>query len=191
MDKLKQRVLRDAKVLPGNIIKVGGFLNHMVDINLMQDIGKEFAGIFRGKKPTKILTIEASGIPIAALTAVELDIPFIIAKKYNLIEAGNANEDDCSQVVSHTKKSEHAIRISKAFLNRDDRVLILDDFLANGDAALALLDIIDQANVTLAGIGICIEKSFQKGASDLLARGVNLHSLVRVKSLEGGVIDLY
>ena len=191
MDKLKQRVLRDAKVLPGNIVKVGGFLNHMVDINLMQDIGKAFAEIFCEQKPTKILTIEASGIPIAALTAMELNIPFIIAKKYNLIEAGTANEDYCSRVVSYTKNTEHAIRISKAFINPDDRVLILDDFLANGDAALALLDIVLQANITLVGIGICIEKSFQEGAEKLLAKGINLHSLVRVKSLDDGVITLH
>ena len=190
MDKLKQRILKDAKVLPGNIIKVGSFLNHMVDIGLMRDIGKEFADIFSAEKPTKILTIEAAGIPIATMTALELDIPFIIAKKYDLIEHINTNDDYSAEVVSHTKKTQHVIRVSKAFFVPGDRVLILDDFLAYGDASRALVEIVRQSQATLVGIGICIEKSFQNGANELTSQGINLHSLVRVQSLENGAITM-
>ena len=190
MDILKQRVLNDAKVLPGDIIKVGHFLNHMVDIRLMRDIGREFADIFRGQNPTKILTIEAAGIPIAAMTALELDIPFIIAKKYDSIEHINPSDDYSAEVVSHTKKTRHVIRVSKAFIAPDERVLILDDFLAYGYAARALVEIVNQAQSTLVGVGICIEKSFQHGAADLISQGINLHSLVRVQSLDNGVITM-
>ncbi|MCL2851928.1 MAG: xanthine phosphoribosyltransferase [Defluviitaleaceae bacterium] len=190
MDKLKQRILRDAKVLPGNIIKVGGFLNHMVDIGLMRDIGKEFAAIFGGQCPTKILTIEAAGIPIAAMTSLELDIPFVIAKKFDSIEYVNPSEDYSAHVTSHTKKTSHVIRVSKSFFTPDDRVLILDDFLAYGDAALALIEIVRQTQASLVGVGICVEKSFQKGAEQLESKGINLHSLVRVQSLEDGVITM-
>ena len=191
MDKLKQRILRDAKVLPGDIIKVGGFLNHMVDIRLMHDIGREFAGIFGGQKPEKILTIEAAGIPIAAMTALELDIPFVIAKKFDSIEHINPSDDYSAEVVSHTKKTQHVIRVSKSFFEPGERVLILDDFLAYGCAARALVDIVRQAQATLVGVGICVEKSFQSGASDLISQGINLHSLVRVQSLENSVIALH
>ncbi|MCL2616220.1 MAG: xanthine phosphoribosyltransferase [Defluviitaleaceae bacterium] len=190
MDKLKQRILKDAKVLPGNIIKVGGFLNHMVDIGLMRDIGKEFASIFGEYKPTKILTIEAAGIPIATMTALELGIPFIIAKKYDSIEHININDDYSAEVVSHTKKTQHVIRVSKSFFLPEDRVLILDDFLAYGDASRALVEIVKKSQTTLVGVGICIEKSFQNGRDELASQGINLHSLVRVQSLENGVISM-
>ena len=190
MDMLKQRILRDAVVLPNNIIKVGGFLNHMVDIRLMREIGKEFAAIFGRHNPTKILTIEAAGIPIAALTALELDIPFIIAKKYDSIEYINESEDYSAKVVSHTKNTSHVIRVSKSFFKPDDRILILDDFLAYGDAALALIEIVRQTQAHLVGVGICVEKSFQKGAAQLTSLGVNLHSLARVQSLEDGEIKM-
>jgi len=189
MDKLKQRILTDAKVLPGDIIKVGGFLNHMVDIGLMHDIGREFASVFGASKPTKILTIEAAGIPIAAMTALELDIPFVIAKKYDSIEYVNPGEDYSAPVKSHTKKTEHIIRVSKSFFSSDDHVLILDDFLAFGDAALSLVDLVRQTGATLVGVGICIEKSFQRGASELAKHGVTPHSLVRVQSLADGKIE--
>ena len=191
MEILKKRILKDSIVLPGNIIKVGSFLNHMVDIELMKEIGEEFTRIFGPAKPSKILTIEAAGIPIAAMTALALNIPFIIAKKYDSIEFVNPAEDYAAKVTSYTKKSQHIIRVSKAFIDSDDKVLVLDDILANGDAAKGLIDIISQSKAELVGFGACIEKSFQEGAAELKAIGINLHSLVRVKSLDGGVISFH
>jgi len=189
MELLKQRILKEGRILPGNIVSVSSFLNHMVDPFLMQEIGKEFAAIFRGQKPTKIMTAEASGIPMAAFTALALDIPFIIAKKYSTI---NLTETFYSaEVFSQTRQVSVYIRVSKEFLNENDRILIIDDFLAFGSAVNGLYKIIQEAKATLIGVGICIEKSFQEGAADLEAKHINLHSLARVKSLENGVITLF
>ena len=188
MELLKQRILKEGKVLPGNIVQVSSFLNHMVDPFLMQEIGKEFAKIFRDHKPTKILTPEASGIPMAAFTALELEIPFIIAKKYSTI---NLTETFYSaEVFSQTRQVSVYIRVSKEYLNENDRILIIDDFLAFGSAVNGLCKIIQEAKATLIGVGICIEKSFQEGATDLEAKNVNLHSLAKVISLENGIIKM-
>lgn len=188
MDALKARILKDGKVVDGNVLQVGSFLNHMVDAQLLSDIGKEFASIFRDSCPTKILTIEASGISIAAFCAYELQIPFIFAKKYN---SSNLTDDVYSaEVFSYTKQTTFNIRVSKELIDRTDRVLIVDDFLACGGAIGGLIRIIEEAHAALAGVGICIEKSFQQGAADLLSQGVNLHSLVKIQSLENGIVTM-
>ena len=188
MELLKQRVLNEGKVLPGNIVQVSSFLNHMVDPFLMSEIGKEFASIFREYNPTKIMTVEASGIPMASFTALELGIPFIIAKKYSTLNLTDTIYT--AEVFSQTRQTSVFIRVSKEYLNAKDRVLIIDDFLAMGSAVNGLCKIINEAGATLVGVGICIEKSFQDGVVSLIEQGINLHSLVRIKSLENGVIEV-
>jgi len=188
MDLLKERVLLEGKIVDGDVLQVSSFLNHMIDTRLVHEIGKEFANIFSACHPSKIVTIEASGISIAAYCALELQIPFIIAKKRS---ATNLTGDVYStEVFSFTKRTTSNIRISKEFLTKNDKVLIIDDFLAAGGAVEGLMRIINEAKAVLVGVGICIEKSFLRGASNLLSQGVNLHSLVRIESMENGVIKL-
>ena len=187
MDLLKERILKEGKVLNGNVVQVSSFLNHMVDTQLLYEIGKEFASVFRAYKPTKVITVEASGIPFAAFCAFELGIPFIIAKKH---DSTNLPENFYSaKVFSYTKNLSTNIRVSKDVICKDDRMLILDDFLAYGSAVDGLISIIKETNAELVGVGICIEKSFQDGAVNLASQNVNLHSLVKIKSLENGIVS--
>ena len=187
MDLLKERIIKDGKVLEGNVLQVSSFLNHMVDTALLYEIGKEFASVFGPQKPTKIMTVEASGIPFAAFCAYELQIPFIIAKKHS---STNLPENFYSaEVYSYTKRASANIRVSKDFILSEDKVVILDDFLAFGSAVDGLISIIEEANATLLGVGICIEKSFQDGAANLASKNINVHSLVRIKSLENGIVS--
>jgi len=186
MESLKERILKDGKVVDGNILQVSSFLNHMVDIRLLSDIGKEFASIFTDCRPTKIFTIEASGISIATMCAIEMQVPFIIAKKYS---SSNLTDNVYNaEVYSYTKQKAFNISVSKEIINSNDRLLIVDDFLAFGGAVNGMMHIIEEAQATLVGVGICIEKSFQQGASNLISQGINLHSLVKIKSLENGKI---
>jgi len=189
LESLKNRILTDGKVVDGNILQVSSFLNHMVDMNLLSNIGKEFATIFKDCRPTKILTIEASGIPIATMCAFELQIPLIIAKKN--ISSNLTGAVYCAEVFSHTKQKSFNIIVLKEHLNQNDRVVIIDDFLAFGAAVRGTIHIIEKAQATLVGVGICIEKSYQQGASELISQGVNLHSLVKIKSLENGIITFH
>jgi len=186
MDLLKERILKDGKIGDGGVLRVNEFLNHLVDTQLLYEIGKAMAGIFRKCQPTKIITIEASGIPIAAFCALELQIPFIIAKKHSPTNLPTDTYN--AEVFSYTKKAISNIRVSKDVIHSSDRILIVDDFLARGGAVNGLMTIVKEANATLVGVGICIEKSFQQGASGLITEGVNLHSLVKIKSLENGTI---
>jgi len=186
LESLKKRILIDGKVADGNILQVSSFLNHMVDINLLSNIGKEFAAIFKDCLPTKIITIEASGIPIATMCALELQIPFIIAKKY--ISYNLTDDVYSTEIYSYTKQKSFNIIVLKELINQNDRLLIIDDFLAYGTAIKGIMHIIEEAKATLVGVGICIEKSYQQGASELLSQGVNLHSLVKINSLENGII---
>lgn len=189
MESLKERILKDGKIVDSNILQVSNFLNHMIDIRLLSDIGKEFAAIFKNCNPTKIVTIEASGISIATMCALELQIPFIFAKKNS---SSNLTGDIYNaEVYSHTKQKTFNISVSKELINCNDRLLIIDDFLAFGSAIRGLMHIIEEAQATLIGVGICIEKTYQKGAAEMLSRGINLHSLVKIKSLENGIISFY
>lgn len=188
MDILKKRVLKDGKIINGGLLDVSSFLNQMIDIQLLSDIGKAFSEIFIEHQPTKVITIESSGISMAIACSLELKIPCVIARKClltnSLVETYN------SEVFSHTKQKNFNICVSKNHITETDRVLIIDDFLACGNAANGLINIVEEAKATVIGVGICVEKSFQNGADKLISQGVNLHSLVKIKSLDNGVITI-
>lgn len=186
MEQLIQRIATDGQVLSDHVLKVDSFLNHQMDPKLMKGIGDEFTKHFREKKITKILTLESSGIAPAIMTALNLEVPLVFArKKKSLTLKENLF---VSQVHSFTKQETYDITISKDFLFAHDHVLIIDDFLANGQAALGLMDIIQQANASLVGIGIVIEKGFQEGGRMLRDKEIDLHSLAIIKSLQNGQI---
>lgn len=187
MELLKQRILNDGKVVGNDILKVDSFLNHQMDVKLFNEMGKEFYKIFAQHNITKILTIEASGIGIACITAQYFNVPVVFAKKS---EAKNLNSDTyLSEVFSFTKGKAYIIRVSKNYINSNDTVLIIDDFLANGKAALGLADIVGQAGAKLGGVGIAIEKGFQEGGKILREKGINLQSLAILKGMQGGNIS--
>ena len=176
MEELKQRILKDGKVKEGNVLKVDSFLNHQMDIRLLDEIGKEFRRRFAGEKINKILTIEASGIGIAVAAAPHFDYaPVVFAKK-----SKSKNLDGelyTAQVTSFTRGTTFDVQVSKKYLQPGDRVLIIDDFLAKGQALLGLLDIVAQSGAEAVGCGIVIEKGFQEGGKMLRERGVRLESL--------------
>lgn len=181
MFALKQRILADGKVLPGGVVKVDSFLNHQLDPSLIVDIGREFAGLFREEGITRILTLEASGIPVAFMAGLELGVPVVFAKK---VRAKTQDAEVYWAVVhSFTKGIEYDITVSKAFLEKSDRILIIDDFLALGEAARGLVSIIEQAGASLAGIGIVIEKVFQGGGAKLRAQGIRVESLAMIENI--------
>ena len=184
MELLKQRILKDGKVKEGNILKVDSFLNHQMDIRLLEAVGEEFARRFSDQKITKILTIEASGIGIAAIAAQYFDyVPVIFAKKTR-----SKNLDGVlltSEVRSFTKGITYQIQVEKQFLVPEDNVLIIDDFLAKGQALLGLSDLVEQAGAALAGCGIVIEKGFQEGGKMIREKGIRLESLAVIESVSG------
>ncbi len=187
MELLKQKILREGRVENGDILKVDSFLNHQLDIELLNEIGKEFKKRFAEENINKILTIEASGIAIACITAQYFHVPVVFAKK---TESRNLDKETYeSNVYSYTKEKNYKIRVSKRYIDKRDNILILDDFLANGKALLGLKDIIEQANANLVGAGIVIEKGFQKGGDLLRNDGVRVDSLVIIDSLENGRIE--
>lgn len=183
MGYLKARILQDGKVFPNNVLKVDSFMNHQIDPNVMQEIGKEFYETFKDAGITKVLTIEASGIAPAIVTAGLLGVPMLFAKKTQPSTLANQERYEVD-VHSYTKNVTSRVIISKQYLSKDDVVLVIDDFLANGEAALGLIELVRQAGATPAGIGICIEKSFQAGRSKLEATGIPIHSICRIASLE-------
>ena len=181
MQQLKERILKEGRVLPGNIIKVDGFLNHRVDTALMGAMAEEFAKYFDVKNITMVLTAEASGIALATVCAEKYGVPMVFAKKAKSdnIESGLYQ----SEVFSYTYKKRVTLLVSQEWLNADDHVLIIDDFLANGKAMKGLLDVCAQAGATVGGIGICIEKGFQPGGAELRAAGYKLASLAIVDTM--------
>ncbi len=181
MYALEQKILNEGIVLSDQVLKVDAFLNHQIDPVLMQQIGKEFAARFKDAGITKIITIEASGIAPAIMAGLELGVPVIFARKYQSLTL----KDDLyrSKVFSFTKQTESTIAISNKHISSSDKALVIDDFLANGQAALGLIDLIHQANAEVVGVGIVIEKSFQPGRDVLLEKGYRVESLARVKSL--------
>ena len=184
MQLLKERILKDGVVKPGNILKVDSFLNHQMDIKLFAEIGREFKRRFADCQINKILTIEASGIGIACLAAQYFHVPVVFAKK---VQSKNLDGDIyTTKVASFTHGKEYTIRVSKKFITAEDTVLIIDDFLAKGKALIGLMDILKQAGAKLAGCGICIEKGFQEGGSIIRGMGVNLQSLAIVDLDENG-----
>lgn len=186
MKLLEERILKDGIIKEGGIVKVDSFLNHKMDIALINELGREFHRLFGEEKVTKILTIEASGIGIACIAAQYFGVEVVFAKK---AESKNLDGDVyTSTVYSYTKGKEYIIRVSKKFIDKDDRVLIIDDFLAKGKAILGLVDIINQSGATLVGAGICIEKGFQEGGKLIRDMGIHLESLAVVELTEDGGI---
>lgn len=181
MKFMEDRILKDGQVRPGNILKVDSFLNHQLDITLLNEVGKAFYERFKDKGVTKILTVEASGIAIACMTANYFGTPVVFAKKS---KSRNLDGDLYTSVVhSFTYGIDNTVTLSKKFLGADDKVLIVDDFLANGKAVNGLLDICRQAGAEVVGIGIAIEKGFQRGGDDLRERGYDLLSLAVVDEM--------
>ena len=187
MYALEQKILAEGIVLSEEVLKVDSFLIHQIDPVMMQQVGQEFARLFKDAGITKIITIEASGIAPAVMAGLELGVPVIFARKYQSLTL----KDDLyrSKVFSFTKQIESTIAISKKHINATDKVLVIDDFLANGQAALGLADLIHQAEAEVVGIGIVIEKSFQPGRDLLLEKGYRVESLARVKSLANGTVE--
>lgn len=181
MELLKQRILKDGVVKPGNVLKVDNFLNHQMDIQLMNEIGKEFKRRFAGCPVTKILTIEASGIGIAAIAAQYFDVPLIFAKKAQSINLDG--EMLTTKVESFTHKRVYDVILAKKFLSPDDHVLLIDDFLANGCALLGLIDLVHGAGATIEGAGIVIEKGFQDGGRKIRDMGIRVESLAIIESM--------
>ena len=181
MEALKERILQDCRVRPGNILKVDSFLNHQIDVAFLAEIGKEFHSIFKDRPITKILTIETSGIAVACMTAQYFGVPVVFAKKAHTLNLDGSLYRTIVRSYTHNKV--YDVIVSKKFLKPDDHILILDDFLANGCATEGLIDLIGQAGATLEGIGIVIEKGFQEGGRLLREKGVNLHSLAIIDSM--------
>ncbi len=180
--KLLEDTIREKGIVkPGNVLKVDSFLNHQMDINLFNEMGKEFKRIFADRNITKILTIEASGIGIACVAAQYFDVPVVFAKKAQSI---NIDGDVYStSITSFTHKREYQVIVSKKYLSPEDHILIIDDFLANGCALQGLIDIVKSSGATVEGIGIAIEKGFQDGGALIRNMDVNLHSLAIVDSM--------
>ena len=182
MNFLEQRLLKDGIVKPGNVLKVDSFLNHQMDIALMEEIGREFKCRFGDKKVTKVLTIEASGIGIAAFVAKEFGVPMVFAKKSKSI---NIDGDMyVAEVESFTHKNKNQVIVSKKFLSADDHLLIIDDFLANGCALQGLISIAESAGASVEGLGIVIEKGFQIGGRVIRNLGYHLESLSIVDAMD-------
>ena len=181
MQLLKERILAEGQLFPGNILKVDKFLNHQVDVKLLDEIGKEFKRIYFDCEINKILTIEASGIGIACIAAMHFDCPVVFAKKSKSINISN-DFYQCD-VMSYTHNNLNHVIVSKDFIGPEDKVLIIDDFLANGCALGGLIEIVKTAGAELVGCGIVIEKGFQAGGKALRDRGIRVESLAIVESM--------
>lgn len=184
---LEDRIRRDGKILDGGILKVDSFLNHQMDVGLYREMGREFARLYVGCGVNKILTIEASGIGIACVAALEFGCPAVFAKKYKT--SNIADDVYTTRVMSFTHGREYDIVVNKNYLNQNDRVLIIDDFLANGEALAGLIRLVRTAGATVVGAGIAIEKAFQPGGEKIRSMGVRVESLARIQamSVTGGV----
>ena len=188
MDILERIIKEEGRVYPGNVLKVDSFLNHQIDMSLMDSTGNELYRRFKDQGITKVLTIEASGIAVACSVARLLEVPVLFAKKSQSLNI--SNEVFTSTVSSYTRGKEFQITVSKKYLNPSDKVLLVDDFLAMGNAMKGLIDICKQANASIAGIGICIEKGFQPGGEELREMGYEVISLAIIDSMsEDGTIS--
>ncbi|WP_040208963.1 xanthine phosphoribosyltransferase [Neobacillus jeddahensis] len=187
MRLLEEKIKTDGTIISDQVLKVDSFLNHQIDPVLMKEIGKEFALRFANEGVTKIVTIESSGIAPAVMAGLYMDIPVVFARKRKSLTL----IDDLltASVHSFTKNETNEISISKKYITEEDRILIIDDFLANGQAALGLVDIVQQSGAAVIGIGIVIEKSFQQGAEILASQGIRVESLARIASLAEGKVE--
>ena len=182
MKLLEERIRRDGNVKPGNVLKVDSFLNHQMDVELYNEMGKEFRRLFPSEKINKILTIEASGIGIACIAAQYFHVPVVFAKKSQSINL--EGEQYSTRIESFTHKRVYDVIVSKKYLQKGDRVLIIDYFLANGCAVAGLIDLIESAGAEIEGVGIAVEKGFQEGGRLLRGRGIRVESLAIVESMD-------
>lgn len=183
MSYLKERILEDGVIYPGNVLKIDSFLNHQIDPAVMKEIEREIYDYFKDRKITKVLTVEASGIAPAIMVAAHFDVPMLFAKKK---KPSTLKDEDVysADVYSYTKGTTSTVMVSGAYLNEEDSVLIIDDFLANGEASMGLVKIVHDAGAHVAGIGICVEKSFQPGRERLEKEGLDVYSIVRIESID-------
>ncbi|WP_304088839.1 xanthine phosphoribosyltransferase [Phascolarctobacterium succinatutens] len=182
MKLLEEKILKDGVIKSGNVLKVDSFLNHQIDVPFVAELGKELQRQFADRPINKILTIEASGIGIACVAAMYFQVPVVFAKK----SSGSNMDKDVyfTQIYSYTHSKMNDVVVSKRFLSKDDHVLIIDDFLANGCALEGLIDIVRQSGGTVEGVGVAVEKGFQGGGDKLRAAGVNLHSLAIIEAMD-------
>ena len=186
MNKLERKIVEEGQVLPGDILKVDHFINHMIDTELFQDMGQEFYDVFKETGVTKVLTLEVSGIALAYAAAIHFKVPVLFAKKIQSLTLG----DDVytSRVYSYTKQKSYDIVVDRKYILPEDRVLIIDDFLANGEALKGLVDLCDQAGSQVVGVGIGIEKAFQPGGKTFRDKGYKVHSLARIQGFSGNKV---
>lgn len=189
MKLLEERIKKDGIVKKGNILKVDGFLNHQMDVELFDEMGKEFKRLFADAPITKILTIEASGIGIACVVAQSFHVPVVFAKKAKSLNIDG--EVFTSKVESFTHKRVYDIIVSKKFLTPEDHVLVIDDFLANGCAVMGLIDLINDSGATLEGVGIAVEKGFQTGGRMIREKGIHLESLAIVDGMNDETGEIF
>ena len=182
MKLLEERIRKDGTVKAGNVLKVDSFLNHQMDIELFNEMGKEWARLFADRKITKILTVEASGIGIACVAAQHFHVPVVFAKKSQSVNIDG--EVYSTKIESFTHKRVYDVIVSKKFLHPEDHILIIDDFLANGCALEGLIDIVNKAGATVEGVGIAVEKGFQKGGDLIRSKGIRVESLAIVESMD-------
>lgn len=182
MKLLEERIRKDGTVKAGNVLKVDSFLNHQMDINLFNEMGKEWARLFADRKITKILTVEASGIGIACVAAQHFHVPVVFAKKSQSVNIDG--EVYSTKIESFTHKRVYDVIVSKKFLHPEDHILIIDDFLANGCALEGLIDIVNKAGASVEGVGIAVEKGFQKGGDLIRSKGIRVESLAIVESMD-------
>lgn len=182
MKLLEERIRKDGTVKAGNVLKVDSFLNHQMDIDLFNEMGKEWARLFADRKITKILTVEASGIGIACVAAQHFHVPVVFAKKTQSVNIDG--EVYSTKIESFTHKRVYDVIVSKKFLHPEDHILIIDDFLANGCALEGLIDIVNKAGASVEGVGIAVEKGFQKGGDLIRSKGIRVESLAIVESMD-------
>ena len=182
MKALEERIRRDGVVKAGNVLKVDSFLNHQMDIDLFNEMGKEWARLFADRPITKILTVEASGIGIACVAAQHFHVPVVFAKKSQSVNIDG--EVYSTKIESFTHKRVYDVIVSKKFLHPEDHILIIDDFLANGCALEGLIDIVNKAGASVEGVGIAVEKGFQKGGDLIRSKGIRVESLAIVESMD-------
>lgn len=181
MELLEKRIIQDGEILPGNILKVSNFLNHQIDVNLMEQLGEEFFRLYKNSNVTKVLTIESSGIAVGYAVARKFGVPLVFAKKH---KSSNVNEGVySSKVWSFTHNQAYTVVVSKKYISKGDKILIVDDFLANGNALKGLIEIVEQAEASVSGICIAIEKCFQNGGNLIRSAGYRVESLAAVEKM--------
>lgn len=181
MKALEEKILKEGKVLPGNVLKVSNFLNHQLDVDFLMEMGKEIARLYEGAGVNKILTIEASGIAIAVAAAAHLHVPVVFAKKHT--SSNIAADTYVTQVASYTHNKIYNVVVSKEFLNKGDKVLVVDDFLACGNAIVGLTDLVSQSGAKTVGVAVAIEKGYQGGGDKLRHSGLRVESLAKIASM--------